>query len=139
MAQSAPAAGDNSAPPSVTVMQEWLVIALFGSLAVGVELLSYFFDPAEYRNGKTNGFTIVGSLIGWLGHALWLTMDRRRRGLPIGWWRFGVIFLGPVAIWLYLAIEYRARALYLIPLSLAVYLVIALVYILVMTVAVHIA
>jgi len=124
MALSTPAA----ASPPITVRKEWLVIALFGGLYVGVELLSYFYDPKEYRNQQTNVFDVAASLIGWLGHAIWLSMDRRRRGLPIGWWRFGVIFLGPLAIWLYLAIEYRARALYLIPLSLAVYLVIALVY-----------
>jgi hypothetical protein len=37
------------------------------------------------------------------------------------------LFFGPLAIWTYMILEYRARALYLIPLSLAIYAVIILV------------
>jgi hypothetical protein len=39
----------------------------------------------------------------------------------MGWWRFWVTSFGPFTIALYLDLEYRLRALYLIPLMTAIY------------------
>lgn len=105
-----------------------MVVASCSAVLIAVELWNQCSNPQAYRRNETTLLSILGTLVGWFGHALWLTMDRRRRGLEIGPWRFGVIFFGPFAIWLYLALEYRLRALYLIPLSLAVYLAIGVVY-----------
>ncbi len=103
-----------------------MAIAFCSFAVIAVEVLDCFSDPAAYHQGKTTLRTIMGTLVGWFGHALWLSMDRRRRGLEIGGWRFGVIFFGPLAIWLYLTLEYRLRALYLIPLSITIYAAIGL-------------
>jgi hypothetical protein len=120
----------------VTVRQEWMVIGVCAAAMIAAEALGYWSDPAGFTKDRTTGFDILGTLIGWFGHALWLTMDRRRRGLEIGAWRYGVIFFGPLAIWLYLILEYRRRAFYLIPLSVAVYAAIAVLMALVMAVSI---
>jgi len=110
---------------TVTVRKQWITIAVFSALGVAATIASVFFDdPRE----KLKVFDVAARLIWWLGHAVWLSMDRSRRGLETGGaWRYAVIFLGPLAIWFYLLVEYRARALYLIPLSLGIYLVIGVV------------
>ena len=114
-----------------------MAIVICSAIAIAVELLNYFSDRGAYRRGSTTLLTIIGTLIGWFGHALWLSMDRKRRGLEVGLWRYGVIFFGPFAIWLYLMLEYRLRALYLIPLSMVIYLAIAAVCELAMAIARH--
>jgi len=53
----------------------------------------------------------------WLGQALWMAMDRNRHGLRMGRWRYGVIFFGPAAVAYYILLQYRLRALYLLPLA----------------------
>jgi hypothetical protein len=123
--------------PSVTLRQEWLVIVICSAAGIAIGLFDCLTNPAAYRRERTTLLSILGTLVWWFGHALWLTMDRRRRGLEVGRWRYGVIFFGPFAIWLYLILEYRARALYLIPLSVAIYLAISAVYAGVMAIAVH--
>lgn len=106
------------------VRKQWLVIAGFSAAGIAATIASLLLDdPRE----KLRVFEIAANLIWWLGHAVWLSMDRNRRGLESGGWRYAVIFLGPLAIWLYLIVEYRLRALYLIPLSLGIYLVIGIV------------
>ena len=116
---------DPSPGTTVTVQKEWITIAGFAAAGIAATVASVLFDdPRE----KFRVFQVAANLIWWLGHAVWLSMDRNRRGLESGsGWRYAVIFLGPIAIWLYLIVEYRARALYLIPLSLAIYLVLAVV------------
>lgn len=110
--------------PAITVRKEWLTIAGFSGAVVAAEIAGILLDdPRE----KIRIFEIAANLIGWLGHAVWLSMDRARRGLDTGsGWRYAVIFLGPLAIWFYLILEYRARALYLIPLSLGIYLILGI-------------
>jgi hypothetical protein len=110
--------------PTITVRKEWLTIAGFAGAVVAAEIAGILLDdPRE----KIRIFEIAANLIGWLGHAVWLSMDRARRGLDTGsGWRYAVIFLGPLAIWFYLILEYRARALYLIPLSLGIYLILGI-------------
>ncbi|MBI2898911.1 MAG: hypothetical protein HYY17_01890 [Planctomycetes bacterium] len=75
-------------------------------------------DPAD---GRLTLLRWLPRVIGVIGQAVWITIDRRRRGREIGGWWFGIIFLGPLVAWIYLALEYRARALLLIPLSVVVY------------------
>lgn len=48
-------------------------------------------------------------------------MDRKRRGREVGLWRFGAILLGPLVILLYVIVEYKSKALLLVPLVLAFY------------------
>ena len=120
-------AAANAPERPITVEREWAMIGIFAALCVAAEVLSYFYDPKEFLAGKSNLFSVATNLTWWLGHALWLSMDRRRRGLEGGRWRYWVIFFGPLAIWAYLVLEYRARAVYLIPLHLAIYGVMALV------------
>ncbi len=115
---------DEPAAPPITLQKEWITIGVFSGFIVMAEVMAYFYDPAEFERGKRNVFSVVAGLLWWLGHGLWLSMDRRRRGLEMGRWRYAVVFLGPLAIWIYLTLEYRARAVYLIPLSLAIYIVI---------------
>lgn len=131
-------------PPStpaarpITVQQEWILIGVFAAICVGTQLLGYFEDPARFVAGKGNFFSVVSALSWWLGHGVWLSMDRRRRGLEMGRWRYGVLFFGVLAIWLYLALEYRSRALYLIPLTCAIYAVMVVVFMGILVIAVGI-
>jgi len=107
---------------TVTLRKEWLTILVICVVIVIAEGLSILAEPRDFAAGRNNVYSVAAGLIWWLGHAVWLSMDRSRRGLDSGGpWRYLVIFLGPVAIWLYLIVEYRLRALYLIPLSLAIY------------------
>jgi len=57
------------------------------------------------------------------GNALWITMDRRRRGFEVGSWRFATIFLGPAVICVYIILEYKERSLFLLPLVVLTYAV----------------
>ena len=116
-----PSAPLSAAPPKlITLKQEWLVIGVCAALIVGMEVAG-----ALIRDDSRTPFAGASAVVSWFAHAGWLSMDRRRRHLDVGWWRFGALFFGPLAIALYLILEYRARALYLIPLMLAVYLVVA--------------
>ena len=111
----------------ITVRKQWLTILVFSLLAMIAELLYCALEPEEFARGRHGVFSVAAGLLWWLGHAVWLSMDRNRRGLESGGWRYAVIILGPVAIWIYLIVEYRARALYLIPLSLGIYGILAIV------------
>jgi len=109
----------------ITMKQQWLTIAVFVAAIIAVDLANYISDPVEYRRLNLNFFTAVGGLLLSGGHAIWLWMDRRRRGLYIGRWRYGIVFFPLPAVWMYLALEYRTRAIYFIGLCTAIYLVMA--------------
>ena len=53
-------------------------------------------------------------------------MDRKRQGLEVGAWRFWALFFGPAIICLHIVLRYKGRALYLLPIVVAVYLAIGL-------------
>ena len=110
-------------PRPFTLRQEWILVGVASLLFMGAALLEALLFPEEFEAGKLNPLTLVHLVTGILAQALWITMDRKRRGLEVGWWRFGVLFVGPLAIWLYLAVEYRLRALYLVPISALIYAV----------------
>ena len=135
MDDPAPSSVNDPAPAPVTLRKQWVTIAVFGAFIVMAEVMSYFWDPAEFRQGKRNVFSVVAGLLWWLGHGLWLSMDRRRRGLEMGAWRYAVVLLTPLTIWIYLVLEYRARAAYLIPLSLAIYVLVGAMVVVILGVA----
>ena len=58
-----------------------------------------------------------------LAHGMWISLDCRITNRPVGAWRFGAFFLGPLIIWIYLVAAYRTRALWMIPLSCLIYLI----------------
>jgi hypothetical protein len=107
-----------------TLRQEWALIGVVGLLTSACLTIDALTFPKEAREGTRTPLTWVAVILAALGHAAWISMDRRRRGLEVGIWRFGAILLGPLAIALYLAREYGLRALYLIPLAAAVYLMV---------------
>ncbi|HVE42529.1 MAG TPA: hypothetical protein VNM14_21800 [Planctomycetota bacterium] len=115
---------DEPAAPPITLQKEWMTVGAFSAFIVMAYVMAIFYDPVGVEQGKGNVFTIAATLLWWLGHGMWLSMDRRRRGLEMGKWRYAVVFLGPLAIWIYLVLEYRSRAVYLIPLPLAIYIAI---------------
>lgn len=71
-------------------------------------------------------YSWIALLLNALGHGLWITLDIKRRGREVGWWRFWAIFTGPVTVWFYLALAYRRRAMFWIPLSIMIYVFIYL-------------
>ena len=68
-------------------------------------------------------FSVLAGLMNAFANAMWITMDRKRRGHEVGGWRFGAIFFGPAALCLYIILEYKDRALFYVPILVAVYLV----------------
>jgi hypothetical protein len=90
-----------SPPKPITVQQEWVVIGISSGVVVALSILGCIFDRAAFLREKPSTFSILQTLAWWLGHGVWLSMDRRRRGLEMRGWRYAVIFLGPLAIWLY--------------------------------------
>src|SRR2546425_817204 len=76
--------------------------------------------PANDR-GKPRPFDLLGAFFSAIAHASWITLDCQRHGRPVGPWRWGAILIGPLAIWMYLAVAYGRRSLYLIPISVLVY------------------
>ena len=97
------------------------MVALLASACLAIDAATF---PKAAREGTRTPLTWVPVILAGLGHGAWISMDRRRRGLEIGYWRFGAILLGPLAITMYLAREYGLRALYLIPLAAAIYLMV---------------
>ena len=118
-----------------TLKQEWLLIAVVGVLVAACCTIDAFVFPKEFDEGKRTPLSWVAVILVALGHGVWITMDRNRRGRNIGYWRFGAIFLGPVTIAIYLMLEYRLRALYLIPLLVAIYLTVSLIPMLILLTA----
>lgn len=89
--------------------RERIVAALtLGILAAAAPLDQWMFpDEGE----KHTPVTLVAGFASVLGHAMWISMDRRRRGRQVGAWRFFAICLAPLAIPAYLVLEYRWRGL----------------------------
>ncbi len=102
-------------------LQEWIFIGVISLIAVAAGALeTKYFTEAPDATG-VSPLNLLLMIVGAVGQGLWITMDRTRRGREVGWWRWGAILLGPLAIWLYLALEYGPRALLLVPVSIAVY------------------
>jgi hypothetical protein len=84
-----------------------VVIACVVLLAVSMPLDALLFP--EGAGESQTPVSIVAGLLLMLGHMMWISMDRTRRGRQVGGWRFLAFFLAPLAIVLYLLLEYRAR------------------------------
>jgi hypothetical protein len=112
---------DPTPPSAPTLRHEWMLIGIAVLLAAACPIVEAFDSPAEQTRGTLTLWGILGMLIAGVAQVGWISMDRRRRGREVGQWRFAVLLVGPLAIAVYLALEYRLRALYLIPLMIAVY------------------
>ena len=108
-------------PWKPTLRQEWILVAV----ACAVFVLLVAFEPVAFPKAATeeehNPISIAGMLLNAFAHVGWISMDRKRRGREVGAWRFLTLFFGPLALWVYLALEYRGRAFVLIPLSIGIY------------------
>ena len=93
---------------SKLLRQERAVIVV-GAAALALSLpLDVLLFPDEASHTP---LSIFAGLIVLLCHLMWISMDRTRRGREVGAWRFLAFFLAPLAIVLYLLLEYRARGL----------------------------
>ena len=118
------------APPASdlpTVRQQWIAVAVFSGLMMLCLGLEYWDYPTEVEQGKKTPYDILAMILHSIGCALWISMDRKRRGLEVGKWRTAAVFFGPAVICIYLIVEYKGRALYLLPIVVAIYLSVALV------------
>jgi hypothetical protein len=110
-----------SKPP--TVRQQWICVAVLTAIIMG--FMGFAANDAMSRppSGNSALFPVLAGLFAMFGNAMWITMDRRRRGLEIGPWRFATIFLGPAVICVYLVLEYKERSLFFLPLVVLTYAV----------------
>ena len=113
--------------PPTTVKAELIVIGVSVSVISFFAVWEILAFPRQLAAGRITLPGVLGGLSLLLGQSLWITMDRRRRGLEVGWWRYGAIYLGPLAIWAYFLLEYRLKALFLIPLSFVPYVLIGVI------------
>lgn len=104
-----------------TLKQEgWLIVIVLGLIMVCLGVDAWHF-PLQTAKGDNTPLVFVAGILHMLGCGIWITMDRKRRSLEVGKWRFAAIFLGPIAICCYLILEYKARALLLLPVLVALY------------------
>ena len=103
--------------PDRRLRTQWVIIGVW---AVLVGVLG-FLELREEDPGAAKALAIPSFIASVLAQAAWITFDCRRHQRPVGGWRFGAIFFGPLAIWMYFVAAYGRRALYLIPLSILVY------------------
>lgn len=113
------------APPAVpTARDEILVVAGFSvaiMLCFGYEIWTSMSKPVGSRPPM---FLCLGGILLMLGNATWITLDRKRSGKDVGWWRFAALAWGPLAILAYIVLQRRERAKVLIPGLIFVYLLI---------------
>lgn len=112
-------------PQLPTLREEFIVVAIASTLAMlcfGVEVWN-FYEEMKIRGTPRQAplLTFLGMMFIAFGNAAWISLDRKRREKPVGGWRFAAIFLGPIAICLYIILEYRDRAIFLLPAVVAVY------------------
>jgi len=99
------------------------VLAGFMMLCIGLEAWDY---AAELEQGKTTPYAIIAAIINSIGCSLWIAMDRKRRGQEPGALRWAGLFLGPAAVCLQILLDYKGRALVLLPIVVAVYLAVVI-------------
>ena len=104
------------------LVQQWVLIAVAIACFTTFMVLNRIEFQDAYREQGQTLWTIAAGITLVLAQGLWITMDRRRQGKEVGWWRFGALFLGPLVVWIYLIVQYRIRSLYLIPLSVLIYI-----------------
>lgn len=105
-----------------TLRQEFILIAVIGAMfSLSIALEPVLFPELRMTPDRTTPLEIVGAIAVAVGQAVWITMDRKRRDREVGAWRWFALLVGPIALCVYLIVEYRGRALYLVPLCLGVY------------------
>jgi hypothetical protein len=122
-------------PKPITVRDEWILVGIFSAIVVFLEVVGPLSSSEPQRPGAPNPFEFMAAIAWWLGHGVWISMDRRRRGLEVGYWRFLVLFFGFLATWAYMVLEYRMKGFLLILLSIAIYIVIFIVVLGILNVA----
>jgi hypothetical protein len=75
----------------------------------------------QSQQGERTPWGCAAGMVTALAHGIWITIDARILNRPVGAWRFAAFFLGPIAIWLWLAVGYGWKAVFLIPASMLVY------------------
>jgi len=100
---------------------QWIVVVIAVAVLCAMSLLEIVDHFAS--EGRGMPMDIPAGVVAMLAQAMWITMDRKRLGLEMGWWRFAAILVGPLAIWMHLLMNYGLRALWLVPLSMVPYLV----------------
>ncbi len=108
-----------------TVRQEFILAGICSVAFAAAVAMEVAIKPEGKGDGSAVPIKAIGALAAIVGQGGWITMDRKRRGREVGVWRWAAILFGPLAIAIYLAMEYGGRALYLIPLCLAIYVLAA--------------
>ena len=98
---------------------QWVIVACW----IASFTVLYIIDHTLSPDGRRSGWSCAASILFALAHGLWITLDARILGRRVGAWRFDAFFLGPLTIWAWMLTSYRAKALFLIPVSLAIYAV----------------
>jgi hypothetical protein len=97
------------------------VLGGFMMLCIGLEAWDY---SAELEQGKTTPYAIIAGILNSIACSLWIAMDRKRRGQEPGSLRWAGLFLGPAAVCVQILLDYKGRALFLLPIVVGVFLAI---------------
>lgn len=96
---------------------QWIVIAAW----------IWLFAILGYLDASTSEKrTVWGCALAFFSallHGFWITLDLKCSRRKVGAWRFAAFVLGPLTVWFYLIVAYGRRALWMIPVSLAIYLI----------------
>jgi hypothetical protein len=80
-----------------------MLIGLVVLLNTACLLEESFEFPVEQARNKLTYWSILAVVMVCLGQIGWISMDRRRQGREVGFWRFAVILLIPLTIAVYAA------------------------------------
>lgn len=108
-------------PASPYTLRAEVLLVLGISVAVMLCLgWQRWIDPDEPRI-RTHLFDSIGGLLAAIGNVVWISMDLRRRRREVGMWALASFFCGPAVLAVYIILEYRERAFFLLPILVAVY------------------
>jgi tetratricopeptide (TPR) repeat protein len=99
-------------------MKQAILTGGFAALVAAEIAAGFAFFPSHFLAGGVNAYEVLVAITIMAGSAAAVSADRVRRGREIGAWRFLAFFFPPVAIPAYVAVEYRARAIWLAPAAL---------------------
>ena len=98
-------------------MFQWVVVT--GWMVSFVVLTTFHLNHA--LEGRHSPWGCAMGFIHALAHGLWITLDARILNRKVGGWRFAAFFFGPFTLWVWFVVAYGRKAVFLIPISLAVY------------------
>ena len=96
---------------------QWVIVACWIASFTVLFIMDYNQSP----DGRRTPWGCAAGFLFALAHGIWITLDARILGRRVGAWRFASYFLGPLVIWAWMLTAYRAKALFLIPVSVAIY------------------